>query len=251
MKLEEYIEVICKFLQDYLKESKQDGYVLGISGGVDSSVVAALLKKAVGKEKVHCILMPINSIEEDLKDGLTLVNDLGLSYSVIDGSKMFDEAMKEFSLKGEEFDSATKGNFKARMRMSILYAYGQAHRYLVVGTDNLDESYVGYFTKYGDGGVDLLPICYLTKEEVRKVGSLLGVRDSLVSRTPSAGLYVGQTDEKELGFTYEELDRYLLGGEVAPKVKERIEYLHRISEHKRNPIPRPEEFKRWKKAILL
>lgn len=244
MKLEQYIDVIVKFMQDYLKDSHQDGYVLGLSGGIDSSAVAALALKAVGKERLHCIMMPINSLEEDLKDAITLAQDLDINYSVIDGSKAFNELVKEFESLGIELDASTKGNLKARIRMSILYAYGQKNRMLVLGTDNLDESYVGYFTKYGDGGVDLLPICRLTKEEVRNVASTLGVRKELVERVPSAGLYEGQTDEKEMGILYKDLDAYLLGQKVDEEVVNKIERLHRISEHKRVPIPRPEEFKR-------
>ena len=244
MKLEQYIDVIVKFMQDYLKDSHQDGYVLGLSGGIDSSAVAALALKAVGKERLHCIMMPINSLEDDLKDAITLAQDLDINYSVIDGSKAFNELVKEFESLGIELDASTKGNLKARIRMSILYAYGQKNRMLVLGTDNLDESYVGYFTKYGDGGVDLLPICRLTKEEVRNVASILGVRKELVERVPSAGLYEGQTDEKEMGILYKDLDAYLLGQKVDEEVVNKIERLHRISEHKRVPIPRPEEFKR-------
>ena len=244
MKLEQYIDVIVKFMQDYLKDSHQDGYVLGLSGGIDSSAVAALALKAVGKEQLHCIMMPINSLEDDLKDAITLAQDLDINYSVIDGSKAFNELVKEFESLGIELDASTKGNLKARIRMSILYAYGQKNRMLVLGTDNLDESYVGYFTKYGDGGVDLLPICRLTKEEVRNVASILGVRKELVERVPSAGLYEGQTDEKEMGILYKDLDAYLLGQKVDEEVVNKIERLHRISEHKRVPIPRPEEFKR-------
>ncbi|MCR4879332.1 MAG: NAD(+) synthase [Bacilli bacterium] len=244
MKLNEYVEVICDFLKDYLASSHQDGYVLGLSGGIDSSTVAALAKKAVGKDKLHCIMMPINSLEADLTDALTLAKDLDLNYSIIDGSKAFNEIVKQFSDLGIELDASTKGNLKARIRMSILYAYGQKHRMLVLGTDNLDESYVGYFTKYGDGGVDLLPISRLTKKEVREVASMLGVRTELVERVPSAGLYEGQTDEKEMGILYIDLDDYLLGKEVGPEVEEKIERLHRISEHKRLPIPKPEEFYR-------
>ena len=244
MELIEYIEVICDFLRKYLENSHQDGYVLGISGGVDSSVCAALIKKAVGKEKLHCLLMPIDSLPNDLEDGLTLVKDLDLSYNVIDMSKAYHEYLNEFNNNNVALDASTRGNLKARMRMASLYAYGQAHRCLVVGTDNMDESYVGYFTKYGDGGVDLLPIVYLLKREVREVGRILGIRSSLVDRVPSAGLYEGQTDEKEMGITYQDLDDYLSGKKVDREVEKRIQHLHNISEHKRVAIPRPMEFKR-------
>ena len=244
MELKEYIEVICDFLRNYLNDAHQDGYVLGISGGVDSSVVAALVKKAVGKDKLHCILMPIDSLPADLEDGLTLVKDLDLNYHVIDNSNAFHCYLENFQKEGIELDASTKGNLKARMRMATLYAYAQKNRLLVVGTDNMDEYYVGYFTKYGDGGVDLLPIVYLTKEEVREVGRILRVRPSLVERVPSAGLYEGQTDEKEMGITYIDLDAFLLGKDINPEAKAKIERLHRISEHKRLKVARPEEFKR-------
>ena len=108
----------------------------------------------------------------------------------------------------------------------------------------MDERYTGYFTKYGDGAADLLPIVHLTKGEVVKAAKILGVPVSLAERVPSAGLFEGQTDEKEMGVTYADLDKHLLGGVVDSKVRERIEYLHRISEHKRSEIPSPEEFKR-------
>ena len=244
MKLEEYLEIICDFLRDYLETSHASGYVLGVSGGVDSSVVAAILKKAVGKEKMHCILMPINSIPSDLEDGLTLVKDLDVPYSIFDGSEAFNKLMEEFHLKGLDIDKSTQGNLKARMRMSMLYAYGQKHNYLVTGTDNKDEYYIGYFTKYGDGGVDVLPIVHLTKGEIRELGKILGVRKALVERKPSAGLYEGQTDEGELGFSYDECDAYLLGKEIKEESQEKIERWHRRTEHKRVPLPRPIDFNR-------
>ena len=130
------------------------------------------------------------------------------------------------------------------MRMVALFAYAQEHRGLVLGTDNADERYVGYFTKYGDGAADVLPIVHLTKNEVRQASKLYGISDDLADRVASAGLFEGQTDEGEMGIKYDDLDNFLLGKEIDPKAKERIEYLHRISEHKRNPIPKPEEFKR-------
>ena len=126
--------------------------------------------------------------------------------------------------------------------MVTVYAYAQAHRGLVLGTDNAGERYTGYFTKFGDGGVDLLPIANLLKREVVEACLLLGIPEDLAKRVPSAGLYQGQTDEKEMGITYQDLDDYLLGKEVPEEAKERIERLHRISEHKRKEAPSPEEY---------
>ena len=244
MKLEEYLKVIEKFVSDYLVSSKMDRYVLGLSGGVDSSLVAAICKHAVGKDKLTCIAMPIDSIPEDLNDAKEVARQLDVNLIVIDGSEIFHAAKKEFENIGEELDTSTLSNFKVRIRMSILYAYAQKYRGLVIGTDNADEKYTGYFTKYGDGGVDLLPIAHLLKREVMEACRLYGLEDRLAFRTPSAGLFHGQTDEADLGVTYEELDNYLLGKKIATKSQERIEYLHRISEHKRAPIPMPEGFKR-------
>lgn len=244
MNLEQYLEVICEFLRDYSKKSHTDGYVIGVSGGLDSSVVAAILKKAVGKEHVHGILIPIRSNPDDLTDGLTLCKDIDIDYTIIDGTKQFDAAMEEFEKNGIELDRGTAGNFKARMRMSILYAYAQKHNMLVTGTDNKDEAYIGYFTKYGDGGVDILPIVHLTKGEIRAIGRMLGIRKALVERVPSAGLYAGQSDEGELGFSYDECDDYLLGKPVRQEAIDKIEAWHRKTEHKRVPIPSPIPYER-------
>lgn len=244
MDLRSYLKVIEKFLQDYLEQSKCDRYVLGVSGGVDSSLCAAILKSAVGKEKIHCLIMPIDSSKEDTEDGLTLVKDLGLKYDVIDASEAFHAYIKEFERYGIELDRSTLGNLKARMRMSILYAVAQKERGLVVGTDNADERYVGYFTKHGDGACDILPIAHLVKSEVVEAAKIYGVRDHLAERVPTAGLYKGQTDEQEMGVTYKELDDFILGKEVSPNSKARIEHLRKISEHKRIVTPMPEEYKR-------
>ena len=130
------------------------------------------------------------------------------------------------------------------MRRSILYAVAQKEKGLVVGTDNADERCVGYFTKYGDGACDILPIAHLVKAEVVEAAKLYGVSDRLANRVPTAGLFEGQTDEKEMGVSYKDLDAYVLGKEVPEEAKKRIQYLERISAHKRNPIPMPEPFKR-------
>ena len=242
MKLQEYLKVIEKFVADYLVESHQKQYVLGLSGGVDSSLVAAICKNAVGKEKLTCIMMPIDSHPADLEDALDLAKQLDLNYLVIDGSESFHRTVEEFKKQGVELDRATLSNLKVRIRMTILYAYAQKVGGLVIGTDNKDERYTGYFTKYGDGGVDLLPIVHLLKREVVEACKIYGISDRLAERTPSAGLFEGQTDETEMGVKYEDLDNYLIGKDIDEKSKERIEHLHRISEHKRVPIPEPEEF---------
>ena len=242
MKLEEYLLEIEEFIKNYSKESHTDGYVLGLSGGVDSSLVAALTKNAVGEDKLMCIMMPIDSNPSDLNDAIEVAKHLDLHYLVIDGSNSFHETINEFKKQGIELDKGSLSNLKVRIRMTILYAYAQRYNRLVIGTDNMDEHYTGYFTKYGDGGVDLLPIVYLTKGEVVEAAKIKGVPTHLAERVPTAGLFEGQTDETEMGVTYKDLDNYLLGGKVDPKVEERILHLHRVSEHKRKELPTPKEF---------
>lgn len=244
MKLKEYLNEIESFIKDYLESNHMDMLVLGLSGGVDSSLVAALARRAVGKDRLMCIMMPIDSHPSDLEDALEVAKALDLNYIVVDGSETFHAAKEAFAKTGVEFDKSTLSNLKVRIRMSYLFAYAQKSRGLVLGTDNMDERYTGYFTKYGDGAADLLPIVYLTKGEVVEAAEMLGVPTRLAKRVPSAGLFEGQTDEGEMGVKYADLDKFLLGGEIDEASKARIEHLHRISEHKRIPIPTPKEYKR-------
>ena len=244
MKLANYLQEIKQFLKEMLQKTGASTYVLGLSGGIDSSLVAALAKEAVGKEKLMCLMMPIDSHPDDLIDALFLADHFKLNYLVIDGSKSFHATVDEYKKQGVELSFAALTNLKVRIRMTILYAFAQTHGGLVLGTDNMDERYTGYFTKYGDGGVDLMPIAHLVKSEVMEAAEMLGVPSYLVKRVPSAGLFPGQTDEKEMGVTYRDLDAYLLGKEVNEETKKRIEHLHKISNHKREPIPTPVEYVR-------
>ena len=242
MELKQYLLEIEQFLKNYLEESHCKAYVLGLSGGVDSSLVAAIARKAVGKDKLFCYALDIDSNPADVEDAKKVAEELDLNLEVINLSKTYHSYLDD--LGGEEFIRLTKSNLKVRMRMVALFAFAQEKSGLVLGTDNMDERYVGYFTKYGDGAADVLPIVYLTKKEVRDAAELYGLSSLLANRVPSAGLFEGQTDETEMGIKYEDLDKYLLGGEVEKSVEERIEHLHRISEHKRAPIPMPKEYKR-------
>ena len=242
MELKQYLLEIEEFLKKYLEESHCKSYVLGLSGGVDSSLVAAIARKAVGKDKLYCYAIDVESNPKDIEDAKQVAKELDLNLEVINLTETYKSYLK--NLNGNEFIRLTKSNLKVRMRMVALFAYAQEHSGLVLGTDNMDERYVGYFTKYGDGAADVLPIVYLTKKEVKEAAELYGLSSLLANRIPSAGLFEGQTDETEMGIKYEDLDKYLLGGKVDKAVEERIEYLHRISEHKRKDIPTPKEFKR-------
>ena len=244
MKLEQYIKDIERFLKDYLNDSHMEKYILGISGGVDSSLCAVLAKNAVGKERLHCVIIPIESLPEDEEDALKLASEYDLDYTIIDASESFREHVKEFQRNGLALDKSTLGNLKARMRMSILYAIAQHEKGLVIGTDNADERYVGYYTKWGDGACDILPIAHLVKSEVVEASKILGMSSALAERVPSAGLYQGQTDEKELGVSYKELDDFVLGKKVSAAARKRIQHLHKVSAHKRKKIPTPHKFER-------
>ena len=244
MKLEEYLKVIEKFIKDYLDNSKMDTYVLGLSGGVDSSLCSALAKNAVGKDKLMCIMMPIASNPADLNDALQLAKTLDLNYIVVDATKTYETYLEDLKNSGITLKRDTISNLKARIRMSILYAYAQEHRGLVIGTDNKDEKVTGYFTKHGDGAADIFPVAHLLKEEVVQASKILGVPTHLAERVPTAGLFEGQTDETEMGVTYKDLDNYLKGNKVPEEVEKRILYLHKISAHKRDAAPMPEDFNR-------
>ena len=240
--LEKYLDEIQSFLKDYLASSSCKCFVLGLSGGVDSSLVAALARKAVGKDCLYCYAIDIDSNPQDVIDAKQVAKELDVHLEVVSLSKTYHSYLKE--LDGDHFQRLSKSNLKVRMRMCALFAYAQEHSGLVLGTDNWDERYVGYFTKYGDGAADLLPIVYLTKEEVREACKIFGISEKLYNRVPSAGLFEGQTDEGEMGITYKDLDSYLLGKKVSKEVEQRIKHLHKISEHKRAEIPSPKPPKR-------
>ena len=247
MRLNTYLQQeVEKFLQEKMRGFSC--YVLGLSGGVDSALVAALVQKACGNDALLTLVLPIDSAEEDLLDAAQMVKKFNLNSLTIDLSSSYHHlltVLEEKALEnGKPLDHLAKINLKVRLRMVTLYAFAQTHHALVVGTDNADEYYTGYFTKYGDGGVDLLPIVHLTKGEVMQAARLYGVPASILNKKPSAGLFAGQTDEGEMGLSYHDLDRYLLGEEVSDEVKTRIEQLHQISAHKREPLPRPGAFQR-------
>lgn len=240
--LQAYLLEIESFLKDYLAKSGCKAYVLGLSGGVDSSLVAAIARHAVGKDKLFCYAIDIESNPKDIEDAKRVAKELDVNLEVISLTKTYESYLKE--LHGDNFIRLSKSNLKVRMRMCALFAYAQEKSGLVLGTDNWDERYVGYFTKYGDGAADVLPIVHLTKKEVREASKLYGLSEELYNRTPSAGLFEGQTDESEMGISYEDLDNYLLGKQINEDAKKRIEHLHKISEHKRVEIPTPKPPKR-------
>ncbi|GAA4703233.1 NAD(+) synthase [Brevibacillus fulvus] len=235
-RLEEDIAKRVAFIREQVDGQKLGGAVVGISGGIDSAVTAALCVRALGKERVIGVWMPAYSQAVHAEDSRKLAEAIDLNLVTVDLSKAYDAAVAEIS-KVLELDDKTKGNTKARLRMTTLYAIANQKGYLVIDTCNRSEVYVGYMTKGGDGLADINPVASLTKHEVRIMARQLGIPESILTKAPSADLWAGQTDEQEMGFTYEDLDRFLLTGEANPEAKEKIEYLHRISEHKRRAMP--------------
>ncbi|AGA68117.1 NAD+ synthetase [Desulfitobacterium dichloroeliminans LMG P-21439] len=239
--LEARINQTVEWLRERVQEAHAQGLVIGVSGGVDSAVVAGLSKRAFPDNSVGVVL-PAGSNSVDREDALLTTTTLSLPTMEVDLTHAHQDILASvkaaLSVQGYTFEEKlSQGNLKARLRMAALYTVANALNYLVVGTDNAPESYTGYFTKYGDGGVDILPLASLTKAEVRAWAAQLGLPDKIVNRVPTAGLWEGQTDEQEMGVTYELIDRYLLGKEVPEAIQTKIEDMHHRSEHKRQVPP--------------
>lgn len=229
---------VTSFLVDWLRdkgaESQTRGYVVGLSGGIDSSVVALLCKRAFPEDTLG-IIMNCQTNLQDPGHAKLLADQCHVPYREVFLDRTFDAFLDAVGATPGGGHILTIANIKPRLRMTTLYYYANKHSYLVAGTTNRSEMKIGYFTKYGDGGVDVEPIIHLTKEQVRDLGRYLGVPDQIIDKVPSAGLWENQTDEGEIGLTYAVLDHYLVTGESAPAVKKKIEHMARINEHKKHP----------------
>lgn len=209
--------------------------VVGISGGKDSSVVAALCVEALGRDRVVGVLMPCG-VQSDIDMARLLVSHLGIKHFEINIKNTVDAALASIGAVGE-ISPQTKMNLPARIRMATLYAVSQSLNGRVANTCNLSEDYVGYATRYGDGAGDFSPLCNLTVTEVKLLGKSLGLPLQLVEKTPIDGL-CGKTDEDNLGFTYAVLDKYIRTGEIDDTAtKEKIDRLHKLNEFKLLPMP--------------
>ncbi len=236
-------EAVVNYLVEWSRQKVRDagalGLVLGVSGGVDSAVAAIIAKKAF-PENCMTLLLPCESDVVDRMDSQALVEKFNIPYRIIDLdnayhllSTQFESYLKFEGLKGK----LLRGNIKSRLRMMALYYSAQARNYLVLGTSNKSELCVGYSTKYGDAGVDLQLLGDLLKREVYELAQFLDVPESIINKPPSGGLWSGQTDEGEMGLTYEELDNYLASGEGSLEVINKIEGMMAGSLHKRNMPP--------------
>ena len=224
------------WIKDFFENNGKDcNAVVGISGGKDSSVAAALCVEALGRDRVIGVLMPQGE-QHDIDMAYMLVNHLGIKHYVVNIKEAVDAIIANMP-EGLEITEQTKTNIPPRIRMSTLYAVSQSCNGRVVNTCNLSEDWVGYSTRYGDAAGDFSPMAKLTVAEVKQIGTLLGLPEVLVEKVPIDGL-CGKTDEDNLGFTYAVLDRYIRTGEIDdPTVKERIDTLHERNLFKLRMMP--------------
>ena len=223
-----------QWIRDFFKENGPDcNAVIGISGGKDSSIAAALCVEALGKDRVIGVLMPCGE-QHDIDMAYMLVNHLDIKHYVVNIKDALEGLKASMPL---ELSTQSITNMPPRIRMTTLYAVSQSCNGRVVNTCNLSEDWVGYSTRYGDAAGDFSPLCNLTVQEVKEIGRLVNLPDVLVDKVPIDGL-CGKTDEDNLGFTYAELDRYIRTGEIEDMAKkERIDTLHKRNLFKLQLMP--------------
>src|SRR5918993_1364586 len=247
---------IADWMRERIEQAGSRGIAVGLSGGIDSAVVIGLARIAA-PGRVVGVIMPCHSDPQDEADGRLAADHFDIPAIKIDLAPTFDRLVGDLGASLLHLPSAQRceaiddpnsaaarlplANVKPRLRMTSLYFVANSLNYLVAGTGNRSELTIGYFTKYGDGGVDLLPIGRLFKSQVRTLARELGIPAPIIDKAPSAGLWLGQTDEAEMGFSYADLENYLTKGPqtVSPALAMRIERLMRGSEHKRSLAPAP------------
>lgn len=235
-----YIDSITIWLSERLRAAGAAGFVFGLSGGVDSACVAALAARAVGAEHTLGALLPCHSQPEDLRLACLVAETFHIPTVTVSLDVAYDTLMAALP---ESDNRLAAANIKPRLRMIALYYLAQSRNYLVLGSGNKTELSVGYFTKWGDGGADLLPLGNLYKTQVWEIAQSLGVPQEVIERPPTAGLWPGQTDEGEMGITYRELDLVLSAIErgdtsgVAPATLDKVRAMINRSAHKRAMPP--------------
>ncbi len=237
-------QAIVNFIRQKVEETRSNGVVVGLSGGIDSVTVSKLCADALGPEKVLNIFMPCySSSAQDRRDAEDFCRDMGMEFMVVD----IEPAVRTFQGMLPSADcKELAGNIMARCRMVVLFHHAKLRGRVVMGTSNKSELLIGYFTKFGDGGSDFCPIGDLYKTEVRQLAELIKVPRAVIDKAPSAGLWEGQTDEGEMGISYENLDQVLLGFErllsneqvaaetgLPIEAVEKVRGMHRCTVHKR------------------
>lgn len=229
---------LVQWLRDWEKENA-DGcnFILGISGGKDSTIVAALLKECFGANRVYGVLLPCG-IQSDIDVSRKVVEILGINSFEFNLEETEDCLRGGLSYLDLRMSNQTKTNLQPRLRMATLYAISQSLNGRVIGTCNLSENYIGYFTRYGDGASDCEPLANLTVQEVKAIGYELGLPKELIEKVPDDGLPCSSTDEEKFGFSYEVLDRYIRTGAIDDEqIKNKIDDMHRKNMFKLEPIP--------------
>lgn len=236
----ETVDSICEFLRETLNNAGASGYLMGISGGVDSALAATLCCKAVGASRVAGIFLPSHvTPSEDTSDVAALAGFLSMKIETVPIGSVIDQYR---TLPGFLENPYLLGNLMARTRMTLLYYYANRSSSLVCGTSNRTEYLLGYCTKHGDNAADVQPIIHLLKTEIWELARFLGIPSSIITRAPSAGLWSGQTDEGELGLAYADIDAAIrsldLNGWI-PKndIEEKVVSRNRSSRHKQGPVP--------------
>ncbi len=243
--IDKTIQEIQNWIRDYVKNANADGVIVCVSGGVDSAVILTLCVKALGKEKITALILPCQSQPQDEIDAKLVLDMFEVKHYRFDLTPIYLEFLKvtEKEIKGNMLSNA---NIKPRLRMITAYFIGQSlENHLVVGTGNRTEDAIGYFTKYGDGGVDFLPIGDLYKCEVRKLAKKLKIPETIINKPPSAGLWKGQTDEGEIGLTYDDLDEIIYRIDHNKDLTDinqdklvKVQKMMKSSEHKIKEIPK-------------
>ncbi|WP_455256791.1 NAD(+) synthase [Peptoniphilus asaccharolyticus] len=223
------VENIVKWIRETVENAGAKGVILGLSGGIDSAVVGALARRAFPDTSLG-LIMPCESNEEDEKDARLVSESIGLKIEKVDLTQTYRQLISS-SFNSE--NRMARSNIKPRLRMTTLYYYAQDLGYLVLGCSNASEFYIGYYTKYGDSGSDIIPLAEYLKDEVYDLARELGVPNKIIDKQPTAGLWEAQTDEKEMGFSYAALNAYIRGEEVEEEIAKKIERMHNNSEHKR------------------
>lgn len=241
--MENEINLVINWIKNYVEESSAEGVVIGNSGGKDSAVVIGLCTKALGKEKVLTVAMPCSSTPKDLEDAKLVADTFGVKMLTVDLSSTYKNLYTEIETELEkEISPYVSINIRPRLRMTTLYTIAQQYGYLVAGTGNACEQFIGYTTKWGDNASDFNPLAEFTVSDVLKMGKILGVPNAILEKAPDDGLGLG-ADEEKLGIKYSEIEDYLKYGiTLNPLSTATIELMHKKSHHKRSEIPVYERF---------
>jgi len=234
-------DFLVNWLSEQVEAAGAKGLVFGLSGGIDSAVVAALCKRAFPDDCLG-VIMDIHSNPQDAEHAMLVAAKLDLKVKRLFMDQVYDSFLQVIAADPETDSKLTLANIKPRLRMTALYYYASKYNYLVVGTSNRSEYTIGYFTKYGDAGVDLMPLVNLVKDQVYYLARYLDIPQEIIDKPPSAGLWENQTDENEMGMTYAQLDRYILTGEADEAVQKKVQRMAASSEHKKRTPAKPPMF---------